>query len=166
MAGFSNDHFQERDRWDTQIDENSARIAWAWGTVKSKGWGEFYIPDPIMFGVTFIYEPTVAYGFALDDDEQLEYEPEIITAMAGQAGPSNQSRFPRAGGGVARWVRDGRDFYVGAYVFLTVATADPIQTADLAAQDYEAFVDEYSRDPGYDLTHSFTFNSLGMKEFQ
>lgn len=139
---FSNDYFQEREAWNSQIAENSARGAWAYGTAHSKGWGEIMIDEPIMFGLTFVKQPIVSYGFALDDDDQLV-----------------DGRFPRANGGVVRWVLDADDFYVGAYVFVTVATADPL----LAAQSLDVATD-FREDPNYDITHSFTFFAVAIKD--
>lgn len=147
-----NDYYAERERWQTQTSENSARGAWAWGNVHTKGSGEVVIAEPIMFGVTFTNQPTVSYGFCLDDDDQLV-----------------DDRYPRCSGGVLRWVRTADDFYVGAHVLVTVATADPI----LAVQAWlnasfetqtVAPPPQYMKDPGYDLTHSFTFNGLAIKD--
>lgn len=142
MAGFPNTWFPEREAWNSQVSENSARGALAWGTAQTSGSGELLIEDPIIFDVTFIEQPIVMYGFAIDDDEKLI-----------------EGRFPRVSGGVYRWIRDERDFYVGAHVYVTVATADPI----LAAQSTNVPAD-FATDPGYDLTHSFTFSGVAMKE--
>jgi hypothetical protein len=150
---FHNDYFADRERWDAQTKENSARGAWAWGTVHSKGWGEMVLPDPIMFDITYVHQPTVAYGFALDDDEQLV-----------------DGRLPRCSGGVLRWVTTPDEFYVGAYVFVTVATADPmLATQAWVKSSLEAdppavtVPTDFKDDPGYDLTHSFLFNALAIK---
>lgn len=141
-GGFPNDYFGERDRWNNQVAQNSARTAFAWGDCSSHGWGEYEIADPIMFGITFVAQPTVAHGWAMQDDDQL-----------------TEGRFPRAGGGVTRWIRDSNDFYVGAHVLVTVATADPL----LAAQAFDVY-EEFHNDPGYDLTHTFTFTGMAIKD--
>lgn len=148
---FVNDYYVERERWNSQTEENSARGAWAWGSVHTAGWGEIILDEPIMFGLTFTEQPVVSYGFALDDDDQLV-----------------EGRFPRCSGGVLSWVRTPNDFYVGAHVFICVATVDPM----LAAQNWVTAMSEgavlvptgYDTDPGYDLTHSFTFNALAIKD--
>lgn len=160
---FDNDYFADRERWNSQTQENSARGATAWGNVHSKGWGEIMIADPIMFGITFIAQPRVTYGFSLDDDNQLV-----------------DGRFPRCSGGVLRWVTTADNLYIGAYVFMTVATADPM----LATQAWldaslpntgpgpdgtgsiavVTVPDGYKVDPGYDITHSFAFNAVAMKD--
>lgn len=139
---FINDYFDDRDQWSGQVAENSARGALAWGQVHTNGTGELTLDDPILFGVTFVHEPIVMYGFALQDDDQL---------VAG--------RFPRCSGGVLRWVTDAEDFYVGAHVFVTVATADPL----LAAQSQNVPAD-FGQEPAYDILHSFTFSALAMKD--
>jgi len=149
---FDNDYFADRERWNSQVAENSARGAWAWGNVHTKGWGEIVLDEPIMFGLTYTTQPIVSYGFALDDDNQLV-----------------DGRFPRCSGGVLRWITTPAGFYIGAHVFVTVATADPA----LAAQAWvDASLttlvvtppDDYRTDPGYDLTHSFLFQALAIKD--
>lgn len=149
---FDNPHLGDREAWNQQVKQNSARTAWAWGRCHSHGWGEYEIEDPIMFGVTFVYQPNVAYGFALEDDDQLV-----------------DGRFPRANGGVVSWIMDSSDHYVGAHVFVTVATADPILTGQAALQQATAtdgttpLTDGFRQDPGYDITHSFTFVGMAFK---
>lgn len=143
MSLFRSEYFDERERWNSQVAENSARGAWAWGTAHSKGWGEILIEDPIEFGITFVQEPVVAYGFALDDEDQLV-----------------DGRFPRCNGGVVRWMRNAQDFYIGAWAFVTVSTADPL----LAAQSLDVPTD-FALNPNYDITHSFTFSGLAIKDF-
>lgn len=149
---FYNDHAGEREAWNSQVAENSARHAWAWGNVHTLGWGEVVLEEPIMFGITFVYQPTVAYGWAMDDEDQLV-----------------DLRYPRCSGGVLRWIRTANDFYVGAHVFITVATSDPMLStqawidASLTAGAV-APPEEYTEDPGYDLTHSFTFGSMAIKD--
>lgn len=140
---FDNDHLLERERWIAQTENNSASQAWAFGNVDSVGWGEFLLPDPIMFGVTFVHEPFVTYGHAVLDDDRLV-----------------DGRFPRATGGVASWITTGKDHYTGAHVYVTVATADPL----LAAQAYDVAAD-FGEDPGYEIRHSFGFTALAIKDF-
>lgn len=130
-------HFIDREAWSHQTGENSARGAWAWGTVTSKGWGEFAIKKVIDFGLTFVTDPIVSYGWVLGDDDKLV-----------------DGRFPRVDGGVTRWRKDKRGFYTGAYVMITVATVDPMimPTTDV------------SSDPGYSIEHHFTFYGTALKD--
>lgn len=157
MTGFGNPHFGDREAWNSQVAQNSARTAWAWGQANSHGFGEFLIPDPIMFGLTFVYQPNVAHGWAMADDDQLVDE-----------------RYPRCDGGVVSWIQDSNDHYVGAHVLVTVATADPIIAAQYAMlqalglglegeESLTPFTDHFSEDPGYDITHDFTFVGLAYK---
>lgn len=139
---FHNDYYVQREAWNSQTAENSARGAFAWGTAHSKGWGEVEIEDAIDFGVTFVTQPIVAYGFALDNDDQMV-----------------DGRLPRCSGGVSRWIKDGNDFYVGCHVFVTVATVDPI----MAAQSLDIPTD-FGTDPGYDITHSWLFTAVAIKD--
>lgn len=139
-----------REDWAAQTRENSARGAWAFGTAQSGGWGEFMFPKPIMFGLTFLREPFTSYGHALVDDNQLV-----------------DNRFPRCTGGVARWVQDSRDFYIGAHVFVTVGTSDPILSAAslwnqqmLVPPVASAYVDEVN----YDIVHHWMFFGLSIKD--
>jgi hypothetical protein len=150
---FTNDYFADRERWNSQTQENSARGAWAWGSVHSKGWGEIVVEDPIMFDISFVHQPIVAYGFALDDDDQVV-----------------DGRLPRCSGGVLRWVTTPDGYFIGAYVFVTVATADPmlasqawIESSLEADPPTVTVPDDYTDDPGYDITHSLMFSALAIK---
>lgn len=161
---FTNEYFAARDEWRAATDENSARAATAWGTVHTVGWGEFVLDEAIMFGVTFTEQPIISYGFCMDDDNQL------VT-----------NQMPRCSGGVLRWVQDTNDFYVGAHVMVTVGVADPMLAiqAWLLNVQIETVVGssgtssstivpqvpvDYTNNPQYDLTHSFTFAALAIKD--
>lgn len=167
---FDNDYLADRERWNSQIRENSARTATAWGTVHSSGWGEIILDDPIMFDTVFVAQPTVSYGFALDDDNQVP-DPIDVTLSDGHGGTSTTRvlRLPRCGGGVLSWVQDPAGFYIGAHVFVTVSTVDPIMATQawLDASLTAGVVTppgDYQTDPGYDITHSFVFSALAIKE--
>lgn len=135
--------FIERENWNSQNRENSARGAWAWGTATTNGWGELLFPKPIRFGLTFVTPPFVSYSWVMHDDDDLV-----------------DNRFPRCSGGVARWMQDKRDFYTGAYVMVTVATADPL----LGALSLDKAETTYLTDPGYGIDHHFTFFGLAIKD--
>lgn len=139
-----------REDWNAQTRENSSRGAWAFGTATSKGWGELLIAKPIMFGLTFVQTPYVSYSFAMDDDNQLV-----------------DNRFPRCSGGVARWIQDSRNFYVGAHVMVTVGTSDPILSA-ASLWNQQMLVppvpSDYIDAVEYDLTHHWMFFGLAIKD--
>jgi hypothetical protein len=117
-----------------QVVGNSARLATAVGFIDTNGWGEFQNEDVIEFGVTYIEEPAMSYGYAIDGDDLVDL------------------RFPRAWGGVYAWDRDTRGFYTGAYVFLIVDTKSVEDIADVPTEI-----------PSYHLNHYFTFSGIAMK---
>ena len=94
--------------------ENSTRYAWVQATVHTKGWGEMRYSDRISFGITYLTQPMVTYGFAIDDDDLLD------------------TRFPRSCGFVSRWDQDKNNYYVGCYVAFIIETTSPnIPTVEL-----------------------------------
>lgn len=115
-----------------QQAENSSRLAWSFGVATSNGWGESKIGDPLMFDAPFIDRPYVSHSYFVDDDD-------IIA-----------TRFPRAFGGVYRWVVE-ETLYVGAHVFVVVETQSPFIPTDVP------------KDPGYNIEHHFTFAGIGIK---
>lgn len=119
--------------WRRQIDDNSGKFAQAYGFFTSTGAGQQVMEDVVDFGAVFIQKPAVAYGYALTDDS--------VELIDGQ--------FPKAWGGVHKWVRDKDDFYIGAYCFLAVETQSPFVAT--------------AADPGYELDHMFTFSGVALK---
>lgn len=163
MTGFHNEYYQQREAWDSQIQENSARHAWATGKVTSSGWGDFILDEPIMFDTTFVNEPVVSYGWAMNDDDQLD-----------------ENFIPRCSGGVLRWVLDEHDYWVGAHVLIAVAIVDPIVAAQAWAGAAKPYLNtdgstyavapqvptdpaDFNAVPDYDLTHHFTFTAMAIK---
>jgi len=115
--------------------ENQTRGAYAYGKFKSTGWGEIAFDKAFMFGLTFLDEPFVQYGFSLNEEDT----------------PLVDTRFPRVSGGVCRWVQDKRGYYVGAFCFCTVDTRSfMISTSE--------------EEPNYSIDHYFTFNGLAKKD--
>lgn len=110
-----------------QAGENSARMATCTGFVDSTGLGEAEYDDEIRFGVTYVEEPSVSYGHALSDDG-----PELEEGL-----------FPRCTGGVSRWRRDTRGFYIGCWPYVVVDAPDGA--------------------PAYVVNHYFTFSGIAMK---
>lgn len=123
--------------WRSQVAENSTRLAHVYAKFDSTGWGEFTVPDAVMFELAFLEVPSVAYGFALDGDD-------LVT-----------NRFPRAHGGVYRWVLDTADRIIGAHVFMVVDTLSPAAIADVPTLD-----------PDYNLDHFFGFSGVALKDIQ
>lgn len=123
-----------REGWKSQIRENSARLAFAFGSAATSGWGELTLPDRIDFDTAFISEPHVAYGISLDGDKLVD------------------TRFPRCTGGVYRWHINSRNLYVGAWVFCTVED----QSIYIPVED--------PNHPNYDIVHHFTFIGVGIKD--
>jgi hypothetical protein len=117
-----------------QVAENGMRLAFSWGFASTSGWGEFEIPDAVEFDCAFIDEPAVTYGYSLDGDKLVK------------------KRFPRAWGGVSKWLQDERGFFVGAHVFVVVDTLSPAEIAGVPEAD-----------PNYDLDHTWQFAGTGIK---
>jgi hypothetical protein len=126
----------ERSRANRERDwENFARTAFSFGSQTSTGWGEITYPNPIMFDLTFTEQPMMSYGFYTDPEVDL-----VAT------------RFPRSSGFVYRWYQDAKRMYVGAWVGVTVETRGVSVAPGTGVGD-----------PGYALTHYFTFSGLGYK---
>lgn len=87
-----------------QSAENSARLAWSVARVTSTGWGEFVMPAVVEFEVTFLEQPVVSYGYALNND--------VLVA----------TRYPRSCGFVERWQTNAKGFYTGCWIGLVVET--------------------------------------------
>lgn len=97
-----------------QIQENSARAATCFVTLRSKGVGDQLISSAMEFDTPFLHEPSVTSGFHLD------------------VRPSTEKyRMPRVTAGVYRWVTTPRGFYTGAFIYLAVdVTVRDTFTAD------------------------------------
>lgn len=117
----------------SQHRENASRQAQSFATLNTNGKGDIQLATVVPFDCTFIETPTVAHGFRIDGD----------TFYDGQA-------LPRVTGGVWKWQRDRRGFYVGAYVFFTVDL--PPQSPVVPPKTYPA------------VTHNFTFAGIAMKD--
>jgi hypothetical protein len=117
------------------IAENSARLAQAYQIFDTTGWGELAFPEPFMFGLTFVEKPIVSYSYEVDDE---------VTPLV-------STRFPRAQGGVYRFLRDPKNFYIGAYCFACVETQSVLMSVT-------------SDDPNYTLHHHFTFTGNALKD--
>lgn len=126
--------------------ENTARLARAYGSHRTTGWGETVVSVPILFGCTFIEQPAVTSGVVVES-----------SATAGGDEPLVEGRFPRVTAGVWKWVQNINDHFTGAYVFFVVETMSYQATGGLYP--------ETNDDPGYVLTHSLLFEGISYKDF-
>lgn len=121
----------EREAWRRQTNENSARLAYAWGVSTSTGVGDLSHEDAVEFGITFLEKPMFSYGCVLvgrtdwEDDE----------------GGADVA-MPTSTGFVYDWRIDGRGFYTGALVGVTVLAGDTAVS----------------------LEHHFTFMGVAIKD--
>lgn len=134
---------QHRQRIEQQR-ENSARLARAYVSTETSGWGEIIKPDVLDFGCTFISEPTFTTGAILRGDS------------SGPTGQLASGRFPRISMGVWRWQHDAQNYYTGAYVFFVIETVG-FQTS--------SGVLPVEVDPGYRIGHHMVFEAVAYKNF-
>lgn len=127
----------QKQRTVEQHKENSARLAYAFGTKETTGWGEFTFEDVIDFQVAFIERPVHSYGCSVD--------PDSIDSI-------RSSRYPRTWGQVTHWDIDKNGLYRGAWVVVEV-------------EDRSYFISATVPDPepNYTLIHDFTFIGTAMK---
>ncbi len=125
------EYFIERDRWEGQTRENAARQAFSWGTFDSTGFGELPYPEQLDFGVTFIHEPYVSYGFSVEQAAALD-------------------ELPTSAGGVFKWRQDGRGFYVGAHVYVVVDSFSHTYAVDPRLVHHFSFTGIAIKDIGAD----------------
>lgn len=102
-----------------RTNENASRLAFAFATYNSHGWGEKRFTQCAEFGLTFVEKPFVSYGCEIDGDKLID------------------TRFPRSSGVVFEWRRDTKDFYTGAWVAVTVDTKSPFIFTALADPAYD-----------------------------
>lgn len=95
-----------------RVQENSGRMAEAFARFKSNGQGSIEFPERVDFGLTFIEEPYMSYGFKIDLDDL----DDLLENEAGTKTPP----LPICAGGVTSWDQNDRGFYVGAWVAVNV----------------------------------------------
>lgn len=98
------DRMIQRESWRDQVAENSARLAFAWGTSTTTGPGAEVHDKSITFQLTFVEKPMFAYGFVV-----------VSSADDFAAGI-----FPQSAGFVTGWEQDARGLYIGAHVGVNV----------------------------------------------
>lgn len=124
--------------------ENTPRLAQAWATWRTQGWGETAFPKCHNFDLTFAERPFVSYSNVIlrNSLDASTYDVDDVLV---------DTRFPRCFGGVYQWRQTSRGFYTGAWCYVVVETAS-------------AFVAALYPEPGYTIQHHFTFSGIGIKE--
>ena len=128
-----------------QTRENSARLARAYATHRTTGWGEILVDTPVQFGCTFLKPPAVTSGMVL------------ISSQTGNEAEPVTNRFPRVNAGVWKWQQDVHDYYTGAYLFFVVETVGFQMTG--------GYFPYTSSDPGYVIDHHLLFEGVSYKDF-
>ena len=124
----------QREGWKSQVAENSARLAFAYGRAETTGWGELKISECLLFDCSFIKQPFVAYSFSLDGDTLVN------------------TRYPICSGGVVKWRTNLRGMFIGAWVMVTVQDRNPYINPTTLVH------------PNYAISHDFTFSGIAMKD--
>lgn len=128
---------QFRDRA-SAIANAGARNGRSLHRVLSKGAGQTRIAQPIAFRLTFIGQPTFTSG---------------VTLAAGQL---QDGAYPVVSIGVFRWQKDGRGFYIGAWLWVAV-TYGPTELS--SAQDYQMLQAQQAAEVGADYQQSAAYLS-------
>jgi hypothetical protein len=129
----------------TQQDhENSSRLAQSYAEITTEGAGTTHIEKRIDFGLTFIEKPAVTYACEIDLDKLADAE---------DIADSGDVELPTCTGFVIDWDRDERDFYLGAWVSITVYFPSSISGSGATLP---AGVPE--------IIHHFTFAAVAMKD--
>lgn len=90
--------------------ENTARQAKTSVTWTTTGMGNIKVDHYLDLGITFMYEPAVSSGYALDEDDDLV-----------------DGSYPKAFAGVYDWKRTTSGYYTGVWVFFVVeVTGKPV----------------------------------------
>jgi hypothetical protein len=122
--------------------ENAARLAQVYATFDSKGQGSIEHDQAIVFELTFIERPTVAYGTYCDMnalDDLLALDPEV----------SEVTPLPVCTGYVTEWDQDERGFYLGCWIGARVYYPE----SDLVPIEAQPAIQ-----------HHFTFSGVAMKD--
>lgn len=135
---------QRRQRVD-QIRENTPRLARAYATYETQGWGEIIVPTVQHFGCTFITEPYFSSGIVMRGDSTSEADGQLVSG-----------RYPRVTAGIWRWAHDARGYWIGAYVFFVVETVGFQFTSGEVPS---------SVDPNYRIAHKMIFEGVSFKDF-
>ena len=132
----------ERRRSDIERNqENSSRVAEAFARFRSTGLGSIEFGERVDFGLTFIEEPYMSYGYYIDLDDL----DNLLGNELGNATPP----LPICSGAVTDWDRDDRGFYVGAWVAVRVWF--PYEANVWPEMEVEMF-------------HHYSFKAVAMKD--
>lgn len=93
--------------------ENRGRSADVFAEVTSTGQGTYIFDERITFGLTAIHKPTFSAGYEIDLDDWAD-------SLGVDAGDMDSLPLPSVTCFVTGWDQDDRDFYVGAYVAVSV----------------------------------------------
>jgi len=124
--------------------ENSPRLAQAWATFRTEGWGEKAFEDCFDFNLTFAERPYIQYGNVVISNG-------LAASVEGADEILIDTRFPRCTGGVFQWRLNSRGFYTGAWCYVTVESASP-------------FIATTFDEPNYVIQHHFQFSAIGIKD--
>ncbi len=124
------DYLEQRRADIARHRENRARHAQMMAKFETVGQGGKEFEDRIDFGLTFIEEPHMGYGSALDLDELAD----LLDLEPGADPP-----LPLCSGMVTEWDRDDRDFYVGAWVAVRVYFPETVAVDELRMSHYFSF---------------------------
>lgn len=88
------------------------------------------------------FQDVIEFGLSFVDAPAIAYGAELNPGQT-----LVDTRFPRSWGGVYQWKRDAKGLYVGAYCYAVIDAGSIIPAGD----------------PGYTLTHHFTFTGIAIK---
>lgn len=108
--------FEELERRTAEIErhrENGGRLAAVFARFETTGQGSFEFEERIEFELTFIEEPTMAFGAVCDIDDLCEL---LLIEPEDNITPP----LPVVSGMVTNWDQDENDMYIGAWVAVNV----------------------------------------------
>lgn len=102
-----------------QIEENSARYAWATTEYTTTGLGQLVEPTMFDFGMEFVARPAFMWGAALDSENDVQLP--FVTAD-----------LPTFSCGVYQWRQNQKGAYTGAWCFFVVTGGPTIVPSSFA----------------------------------
>jgi hypothetical protein len=138
--------FDELERRRGEVErhkENTARLAQEFHKFDTAGQGSMEFADSAKFDITFVEEPYVTFASAIDLDAWAE--------LLGIEDPNVTPPMPVVSGFVTEWDQDHRDFYVGAWLGVSVYFP-AVGTITVPAEAMP------------ELVHHFTFTGIALKD--